>query len=149
MAVHRSFDSLAKKFVVYSKRVLKNTEETMRKAALAAHQVFATGTPVDTGRARGSWTMSIATFAPDADLKHGFSGELEGRKAAATEHALAQGIAMVSSYKLGSGSIFITNSVPYIEPLDEGWSAQAPDGFSDEAIAVANHIIQTSEIVGK
>lgn len=147
MAIHTTFESFSKKMTLIADGILENAEETMIKASLAADQVLAMGTPVDTGRARGSWTASIAVFAPIADIDRGFPGTLEERKVAAAQFALDQGIGVISGYKLGTGSIFITNEVFYIELLDQGFSPQASDGMTNEAVDVAHVIIQQAKLL--
>ena len=49
----------------------------------------------------------------------------------------AAGVTQVLSYQLGQGSIYITNNVPYIDRLNNGWSQQSPAGFVDKAVQVA------------
>ena len=45
--------------------------------------------------------------------------------------------AQLRSFKLSDRSIYIQNSVPYIERLNSGWSRQAPAGFVDEIVRKA------------
>lgn len=47
----------------------------------------------------------------------------------------AQGV--ISGYKLGAGGIFITNNLPYIKRLDEGYSRKRPEGMTDGAVQAA------------
>lgn len=65
-------------------------------------------TPVDTGRARKGWTPSIN--APDFSERGG------------------DPIKVVAQLQPGD-SYFYANGVPYIRPLDNGHSAQAPNGM--------------------
>ncbi len=79
------------------------------------------GTPVDTGHARANWVPSVG--AP-------FAVEVPG--ISSTEHDA--GVAAVLGYKLGDGPTWITNNVPYILALNDGWSSQQPAGFIERAI---------------
>ena len=77
-------------------------------------------TPVDTGRARGNWSVSISsrdtTVSVDADPSG--SG------------AINAGVSAVQSYpEEGWPSLFIQNNLPYIERLEDGYSGQAPNGM--------------------
>lgn len=72
-------------------------------------------TPVDTGRARGNWYASIN------DVVHDTS---ESRTAS---EALADGSAKAMK---SSGKVFnLTNNLPYIGKLENGYSKQAPQGM--------------------
>lgn len=80
-----------------------------------------TGTPVDTGHARANWIPSV--------------GMPNRTEAPGTSNAAAQaGAAVVASYKLGQGKLFIANVVPYIRRLNEGSSLQAPPLFVESCV---------------
>ncbi|AXH72152.1 MAG: neck protein [Siphoviridae sp. ctdc_1] len=90
-----------------------------------------TGTPVDTGWASANWWPSVAAPAT-ANTGRADEGSTAGR-----ESQRAAGVTQVLSYQLGQGSIYITNNVPYIDRLNNGWSQQSPAGFVDRAVQVA------------
>jgi hypothetical protein len=48
--------------------------------------------------------------------------------------ASAAGEVQLRSYKLDQGSLFVTNNVPYIVPLNNGSSKQAGAGFVERGI---------------
>jgi hypothetical protein len=111
---------------VVAKKFAEGVDARVRRAAIVADQVAITQTPVDTGRARGNWRVGIG------GRPTGYSDE--DRDASA---AMAQGSSAINTWKSGEGSIYITNNVPYIVPLDEGSSAQAPNGMSAAAVQAA------------
>jgi hypothetical protein len=76
-------------------------------------------TPVDTGRARGSWEVGIGS-APSG------GGESLDKGGGAT---LARGNAVLAGYELGKGPVFIVSNLSYIQALEDGWSDQAPYGM--------------------
>lgn len=83
-----------------------------------------TGTPVDTGHARASWIPAVG--APNLSEPVG------------ADSSLAQaGTAQVLAFKLGQGTLYISNVVPYISRLNAGHSKQAPALFVERAIAQA------------
>jgi hypothetical protein len=125
MATSRSFGEFAKRLAIISKRVQDNALKTVQRAAIAADQTAVLKTPVDTGRARANWMVSIGT------------PNLSETPSTSADVALQQGRDAIGSYQLGQGGIFISNSVPYIQQLDQGSSAQAPAGISAQAIAAA------------
>jgi hypothetical protein len=75
-------------------------------------------TPVDTGRARGNWQVSIGSPAV---------GELEttDKAGGSTIAKGSQGIQQVQPYTVS----WITNNLDYIEALEGGHSQQAPAGM--------------------
>jgi hypothetical protein len=105
----------------------RNTVDAIRRAALAADAAVVLATPVDTGRARANWLVSINSVDELITEKTDKGGA----------GAIAAGKAVIESWYLGAGPIFISNSVPYIIPLEEGHSKQAPAGMSKFALAAA------------
>lgn len=96
----------------------RELEEEVRPAIIALDQAIVSGTPVDTGRARANWFMDFGS-APDR----------------ITTSSAAPNTGRGNAWTVGAGSIFIHNSVEYITYLDEGSSAQAPQGIVDPAFA--------------
>jgi len=92
-------------------------------------------TPVDTGRARANWIVSVGRpryqTTPDVDP----SGA----------QAIAQGVRAVQSFK--GGSIFITNSLPYIEFLEDGSSKQAPGGMTKFGVQAAEAVLSRARLL--
>lgn len=92
--------------------------ESAREAAVTIvfqlYQLITAGTPVDTGRARANWFVSEG--APRTDT---------------TESTTQQPPPSIK----GNSVMFITNSLPYIVPLEYGHSKQAPYGMVRKAIA--------------
>lgn len=102
----------------FAEKAGANADLVVRKVAIDVLSSVVVRTPVDTGRARGNWTMAIA--APDESTT-----ENVDKTGAAT---IAVQSARVAGFKTGP-SIFITNSLPYIQPLEDGHSTQAPAGM--------------------
>jgi len=83
-------------------------------------------TPVDTGRARGNWQLTIGKAA---------TGESNsGNPAMAGSAVLAQLKPFVV--------VWLANNVPYIEKLNAGHSQQAPIGFFENAVDAVDKIAQ-------
>ncbi len=97
-----------------------------RKAALRVLTGVTLATPVDSGRARGNWTVSIG--APDGSV-----AETTDKSGGAT---IAKGSAVISR-ALPRDTIFIANSLPYIVSLNDGSSRQAPAKFVERAVQAA------------
>ena len=135
MAVSRGFGQFNRRMQKIGAAVVANTEATVRRAALIADQVVVTATPVDTGRARANWITSIG--APVFQQKPEPGSPSDGPR-----QSLAQGTGVIASWRVGAGPIYITNSLDYIKRLDEGYSAQAPNGMTAQAIAAASAFLR-------
>lgn len=96
--------------------------ETQKRTALLVHGAVVSSTPVDTSRARSNWTTTINTVSTtqrEADQAAKSNAEIE---------------AVVSQTISIDDTIYIANNLPYIERLNDGYSAQAPAGFVEEAV---------------
>lgn len=111
-------------------------ERAMRQVQLRAFQSLTSATPVDTGFARAGWSPS--TGAPEPGPSNAKSRELALAQAAELfgKHSKAAE-ALKSGYKLKQGPIFIVNAVVYVPRLNDGYSAQAPSNFIQQAIRQA------------
>jgi hypothetical protein len=87
------------------------------------------GTPVDTGHARASWVPSVGSPV---------RAEPDGNSSAAHD----AGVAQVLTYRIGGGSLYLTNAAPYIRRLNDGWSSQAPALFIEACIDRAMSMIK-------
>lgn len=77
--------------------------------------------PVDTGRFKGNWGLSIAqidTTTTETVDKNG-----------GPTIARAQGSLAAYSAQEGFPMIYLQNNLPYAERLEDGWSKQAPGGM--------------------
>lgn len=94
--------------------------DTLRELALDIDRRVILETPVDTGAARSNWLASIG--APDMSVVEIDVGA-----------ALQKGAITIS----GAGdydAVYISNNLPYIQRLNEGWSQQAGSGYIDQII---------------
>lgn len=122
-------------------RVEAGSWRVAQKAALAASQAVIVATPVDTGRARSNWLLSMNSpreevIEPLAD------GE------AATQPAIDAAQAVIATYSgARDRSIHITNSVDYIGKLNDGWSAQAPRGYVRMAVVAGVAAVRGARVL--
>lgn len=112
-----------------------NVEVVVRRVAILAFQGVVLATPVLTGRARSGWDVSV-----------GGPVEVERGGIRSPGEIIQTGREAVNAYRLGS-SIWLSNNVPYIVPLNSGHSAQAPSGFVQIAIQQARDAILGVRIV--
>lgn len=90
-----------------------------RKIAFDIHKDITDFTPVDTGRARANWNVSIGGPSKDIALHEGLA---KGAAIAPPEFPANLNID-------GTTDVYIVNNVVYIQFLDEGSSQQAPMGM--------------------
>jgi hypothetical protein len=121
------------------RNVQENASKVVRAAAVTADQVVVVSTPVDTGRARSNWLVGVdaapAGTREPAD-KSGQAALDDGRRAIGTFDAAK------------NSSIHIVNNLDYIQELDRGSSAQAPNGMTARAIAAARSILRSARLLG-
>ena len=107
----KNFNNAISKF---SRKLISEDLVTFHKTiALLVLRGVVLKTPVDTGRARGNWQVTINNQA---------EGEVDPRDSIS---AGQQQLASIKPFDV----VWISNNVPYIEFLEEGSSTQAPEGM--------------------
>ena len=95
-----------------------NADQVVRQACLSLDRGVVMRTPVDTGRARANWQLTInqpaTTDLPTTD-----------RSGTST---IAKALAAVQSAHAGD-TVWIMNNLPCAQRLENGWSGQAPQGM--------------------
>lgn len=126
-------------------QVTDGVDKAVRRVALAIDQAVVTATPVDTGRARSNWLVSVGAQIEDtiAPYAPGTKGSTAAQN---VSQALEQAKGAVSGYRGGS-AIYISNNLPYIQRLNDGWSAQAPVNYVEAAVDAAVAAIGTVRIL--
>lgn len=153
MAESKGLDQFSKRMEILADGLLKNAARVVAQTALVVDQVAVSATPVDTGRARANWLVSIGspesgtredvTGAPTAE-----GGERTANQSRATAAALEQGAKVVGGYNtLEQGSIFLTNNVSYIGKLDAGSSFQAPAGMTAAALQAGAEVVKRARLL--
>lgn len=101
---------------VAREHVAKVVRMGVQKIAMQCLRGIVFRTPVDTGRARSNWHVSIGE--PD----------LEQSEAASAEATVSAGTGVIAGAN-PFGIIYISNGLPYIKALEFGHSKQAPAGM--------------------
>ena len=128
-----SLEGFSRRMDVLGTRIVQNAASLVRKTALEAHRAVAIGTPVDTGRARSNWLVSLGSPATHTVLS------------SSIQAAFGQAQGAVAGYK--QGDIHITNNLPYIGRLNDGYSKQAPANFVEDAVNRATQVVRNHNIV--
>lgn len=124
---------------VFAKRMRKlgeniqgNANEKARTAARRIVGSLTENTPADSGTAISNWQASLGSAAVGT-LPASTPGK-GGSTRAANATAARQRAAAVIAAQRPSQTIHITNNLPYIQPLNDGHSEQAPAGFIQTSI---------------
>lgn len=129
----------ARVMALMGERIETNTSALVRRVAVQVDGAVVLATPVDTGRARLNWQVEI-NGTPSGTLPEPPS------PGAGASDSIAKANAAIAGYRTGD-VINIVNNLPYIQRLNEGWSAQAPAAFVEKAIHVGVQTIKDATIV--
>lgn len=107
----------------YKSKVEGNLLKKVKQTGLAIYSNIVLNTPVDTGRARQNWNIDINVVDVKITQDTGSDPDI-GKALVATAKCTLRDI------------IYISNNLPYIRRLNDGYSQQAPAGFVEGAIQV-------------
>ena len=110
--------------------VLVQSQEFKEKIGFDCFAGIVKRTPVDTGRARGNWMVSLGS-AVEAVVDSGPTISNDEPVPSALKN---EGLSTISKSKPGQ-DIVISNNLPYIVRLEEGHSKQAPTGMVAHTLA--------------
>lgn len=139
MAKPQSMASFAKSMQARAGKIPGRADQITRQIALAADRAVVMATPVDTGRARANWQATIG--APATGTVNGAPG-----KGASVAAATSQASAVIAGYRSGQ-VIFLTNNLPYIVPLNNGHSKQAPANFVESAVESVRRAARRARLI--
>lgn len=100
--------------------VLRDADQFTKKITGDMLTTVIVATPIDTSAARQNWRVGVGAINPTADTKD-TDGSGQG--------AINRGIATIQSGGGIGKVVYISNSLKYIERLNNGWSMQAPKNF--------------------
>lgn len=121
----------------FAKRAGANADLVCKKVGIDVFASVVRRTPVDTGRARGNWVVSIGSPSSmiSAALDPGDYGDDPGSSSAVKADAA------LADFQIGA-SIYIMNNLPYIKRLEDGYSTQTPPG-----VMVALTVVEFKDFV--
>lgn len=103
----------------FGKVVEREQNKRLRAAAMQALSGVIERSPVDTGHFRGNNSVSVGS--PDYSVD-------EMAEDPSGNEALVQGMQIIGRVRDAFGVIYVQNNLPYAEELENGSSAQAPQG---------------------
>lgn len=134
----------SRRFYLLAKGVEVATQNVTKEQALDTQYQLAKETPVDVATARSNWRISIGrpltgiipAYRPFASRhRPPYAGGGSKGERANLNSVVAQGKAKLQRYT--KGTIYISNNLPYIGPLDRGHSRQTSGGFVARAVMAA------------
>lgn len=140
-----TLDQFRRRMRILGRRVEKNVPVLARRVALAVDQAVVLATPVDEGVARSNWQVGVGTPARgtrDAYVP-GNAGSTGPANAAAAIGA-AQGRLSTVRREV---DIYISNNLPYIGRLNDGYSAQAPANFVQTAAQEGSRVVGRTRLL--
>lgn len=124
MAIKIKLQGVKEEFDKLDRETTETINQIARVQALDTMNKLKANTPIDTGRAKNSWSLTAN--------KNEFNDAKTGSPRAVS-------LPPVSSSK--TESLYLTNGTPYIENLNEGSSKQAPARFIEGVILSSNYNI--------
>lgn len=138
------FSQMSAVIITWSKQSVGVATDAMKAASKAGDAAAVRATPVDTGKARSNWIVSVdgtidvqlPPYVPYPKTSQGAgAGIAETANASA---AIAQGDAAVAAFDAAANdTIYVQNSADHIERLENGWSAQQPSSMLDIGLQAA------------
>lgn len=128
----------------YAKKKGVEIKDVQKSYAFAVYASVVKKTPVDTGRARGNWNVSVGHEDTSTDDPSGYKTSYrkrqkknanEGKKTIRPPAKLKYSDMSSIPDPNGDESIFISNNLPYITALEYGSSQQAPAGMVGVTLA--------------
>lgn len=115
----------------FTDKAPEEVNQVKRSVSLELLSSVIRDTPVDKGRARGNWQTDLGQAKGSVIERDDESGS------AATNEAAQE----IGKSELDD-PIFMSNNLPYIEPLENGSSSQAPEGMVKRNFARIQRIIK-------
>ena len=101
-------------------KVLEDADDFSKKVAGEMLQRVVVETPIDTSAARQNWRVGVGSVNTLVD-----ENETDG----SGQGAIRKGLATIQAGGGLGKVVYISNSLRYIERLNNGWSMQAPANF--------------------
>lgn len=135
-----SLRSLSAKMRQASRAVTQNADKLVQDCALGVLANVVNDTPVDKGVAISNWQVRLQSSAQDT-IPAFAPGKKGSTRSQNVQGAIQLGKTTIAQYAHGQ-VVHITNNLPYIVPLNDGWSNQAPPGYVQDAVLEAIRKIQ-------
>ncbi|QHJ00115.1 HK97 gp10 family phage protein [Xylophilus rhododendri] len=110
--------TFAAQIALFASKTKLGMDTVVRKVAFDLGSALVIKSPVDSGRFKNNWQIGVGSVNLAIDSANDPSGAA----------ALTRLAASIATVKAG-GVLYLTNSLPYAQRLEYGWSKQAPAGM--------------------
>lgn len=122
-------------------KVKKIKSEAVPKIALEVLKNLEIETPVDTSKALSNWQITLGSQSW-ALLPAHFAGGKGSTRKQSIQETISQAIITLNN-RTEEQDVYITNNLPYIKRLNNGYSSQAPKGFVEACVLKGHKKIPT------
>lgn len=133
---------------MHSSTVRRASDLLMKGVGMKVVTEVVNRTPVDTGKARSNWQVTIGQPATGELPPYAPGSHLGRNETANAAAAVASARSALATHGQGR-TIYITNNVNYIEKLNHGWSQQAPANFVVHGIMTVKPFIRGQKILSR
>jgi hypothetical protein len=135
---------LSQRILRIQRGIVDNANEKVIRASRAFLTEVVTGTPADTGQAISSWKTGL-NYSPTG-TRNLAPGEKGSSRNTAISAVLNLELPRLDRRRTGQ-TVYIVNTVSYIDLLNAGRSKQAPAGFIDRARLAAGAASRTKRLI--
>lgn len=140
----RTLLDLANQMDELRKKVAVSASQAAIKVAQTIVADLAYRTPVDTSQALSNWIVTIGS-ANVGKIDPHYPGEFGSTRNASAQRTILNSKDVLLTKKPGQ-AIYITNNLPYIQRLNEGYSGQAPYNFVGLSIMVGTRTVKNFKL---
>lgn len=105
---------------------------------------LAIDTPVDTSQAVSNWQVTLGNKVNDKIPPH-FPGEMGSTRGPSSKTTMQNAVNVLQNKRPGV-TIFISNVLPYIRRLNDGYSKQTPAGFVERSVLIGRKHLKKTKI---
>lgn len=134
--------AFAAALAAFESDAMSKVDKATRAIALEVFRRIILKTPVKTGRARNGWVCTIG--APAVAMAKGedwFQGQEVGNYDKSGRAAIEEAANQIMGWDSERVAVYLTNNLPYIQRLENGWSGQAPRGMVALTLAEVDGIV--------
>lgn len=137
---------LSKDMKAVAGKLKKEASRAAVEAATAIIYDLAYKTPVDTSQAISNWQVGLGSPVPSSkELPPHYEGEHGSTYTMSASETIDIAKSKLQRKRPGV-SIFISNVLPYIRRLNDGYSKQEPAGMVERAAAIGRNVVKNFKL---
>jgi hypothetical protein len=118
----------------FAESIDKKVEAVIRQIVIELFNAITLHNPVDTGYSRSNWRVSVNEPDETVSVPPSDKARADTKNRTGWIEAPSLDLSILSNLQ-STDSVFVTNSVDYVQYLEEGSSKQAPSGFLRISVA--------------